>query len=64
MLEPRWHYFALLDFCSSFGVLNDVFFKHGSKLDSKTPFESILGESWKDLGRIVGNILEDLDVFA
>ena len=35
-------------------VLNDVFFKHGSKMDSKTPFGSILGGSWKDLGRIWG----------
>ena len=42
------------DFCSFFDVLNDVFFKHGSKMDSKTPFGSILGGSWKDLGRIWG----------
>ena len=28
--------------------------KHGSKMDSKTPFGSILGRSWKDLGRIWG----------
>ena len=41
------------DFCSFFDVLNDVFFKHGSKMDSKTPFGSILGGSWKDLGVVV-----------
>ena len=44
-----WATFARL-----FDVLNDVFFKHGSKMDSKTPFGSILGGSWKDLGRIWG----------
>ena len=41
-------------FAHFFDVLNDVFFKHGSKMDSKTPFGSILGGSWKDLGRIWG----------
>ena len=41
-------------FARLFGVLNGVFFKHGSKMDSKTSFGSILGGSWEDLGWIRG----------
>ena len=44
------------------------FFKHGSKMNSKTPFGSILGKSWKDLGgnweRVWEEIWKDLDVFG
>ena len=41
-------------FARLFGVLkfNGAFLKHGSKMNSKTPFGSILGRSWEDLGWI------------
>ena len=50
---PSFGYFwGLLD--RFFGVLNQAFFKHKSKMGSKRPFGSILGGSWRDLDEVWG----------
>ena len=43
------HFWAL--FGRFFGVLNQLFFKHRSKMGSKKPLGWILGRFWKVLGR-------------
>ena len=59
------HFWAL--FGCSFGVLNQPFFKYGSKMGSKRPFESILegsGRVWEGFGGEGGRILEDFSPFS
>ena len=51
-----------------FGVLNRAFFKHGSKMGSKRPSETIWGGFWKvlegfwvDFGKDLGGFGQDLE---
>ena len=55
---PSGHFWAL--FGRYLGVLNQPFFKHRSKMGSKTPFGSILEGFWEDSGRICGGFREGL----
>ena len=66
---PLGHFWAL--FGRYLGVLNQPFFKHRSKMESKRPFGSILEGFWEDSGRLwggfgegLGRIWEDFDKFC
>ena len=58
---PFGHFWTL--FGRFFGVLNQPFFKHRSKMGSKRPFGSILAGFWEDSGRIWGGFGQDLGRF-
>ena len=55
---PLGHFWAL--FGRYLGVLNQPFFKHRSKMESKRPFGSILEGFWEDSGRLWGGFGEGL----
>ena len=66
---PLGHFWAL--FGRYLGVLNQPFFKHRSKMESKRPFGSILEGFWEDSGRLwegfgkgLGRIWEDFFSFS
>ena len=66
---PLGHFWAL--FGRYLGVLNQLFFKHRSKMESKRPFGSILEGFWEDSGRLwegfgegLGRIWEDFFSFS